>query len=35
MITVGVLTGNGSAEALRDAGADFILKDATEILKLI
>jgi phosphoglycolate phosphatase len=35
MTTVGVLTGNGSAEALREAGADFVLKDATEILKLI
>lgn len=35
MTTVGVLTGNGSAEALREAGADFILNDATEILTLL
>jgi phosphoglycolate phosphatase len=35
MTTVGVLTGNGSAEALRAAGADFILKDATEIMMLL
>ncbi len=35
MTTVGVLTGNGSAEALREAGADFILNDVTEVLTLL
>jgi len=33
--TAGVLTGNSTASALREEGADHVLEDATQVLTLL
>ncbi len=35
MATVGVLTGNGTEATLRQAGADFVLRDVNEVMGLL